>query len=68
MYNVDGLLRAIDTVMASAENRLTEGELKLLAEIRRGIAENKEQQMIEEHVLWLFNFLLLIKDYVEKMT
>lgn len=65
MYNIDSLLRAIDTVMASAESRLTKPELELLAQIRAGIVENKNQQAVEEHFVFLFNFLLLIKEYID---
>lgn len=66
MYNVKFLLSAIDSFTASAHERLTAAELQLLADIRGGIAENRNEQKVEEHFLLLINFLMLIMEYVNK--
>lgn len=42
--------------------------MELLALIRAGIAENKNQQAVEEYFMLLFNFLLLVKEYIESTS
>ena len=67
-YNTAPLLAALDSFIESAHDRLTNDELQLLGEIRTGIAETKSDQLIEEHFVRLIQFLLLIKEYIDKIS
>ncbi len=68
MYNTDLLIAAIDSIIESAHNRLTNDELQLLTDIRDGLAVKQDSQGVEESFFLLVNFLIAIKDYFEKVT
>ena len=66
-YNIEPLLTALDSLIESAHDRLTHEELQLLADIRTGITEAKTDKLIEEHFFNLIKFLLLIKEYIDRI-
>ena len=68
MYDITFLLSALNTVIESAHDRLTPDELQLLRDIRTGIAAAKTEQLVEEHFIRLIEFLLLIKEYIDKTS
>ena len=68
VYNSKPLLTALDSFIGSAQDRLTYDELHLLADIRTGIAETKSSQLMEQQFIRLVEFLLLIKEYLDKIT
>lgn len=65
-YNTKPLLIALDSLIESANDRLTNDELRLLGDIRTGIAETKSDQLMEEHYLRFVQFFLLIIEYFDK--
>jgi hypothetical protein len=67
-YKTTPLLAALDSLIESAHDRLTSDELQLLADIRTGIAETKSERLIEEHFIRLIQFLLTIKEYLDKIS
>ena len=66
-YNTEPLLAALDSLIESAQGRLTFEELQLLATIRTGIAEAKSDQLIEDNFSSFIRFLLLIKEYIDRI-
>ena len=66
MYDTKLLLTALDSIIESAHDRLTTEELQLLGNIRSGIANARNEELIEKHIIDLIKFILPIKEYIDK--
>ena len=68
MYNKAFLLESLDSLLESANHKLNTQELDVLLSIRNHIEENNDDDKLEKQFFALVNFLLLIKEYLEKIT
>lgn len=59
------MLTALDSVIESAHGRLNPAELKLLGDIRAGIASYKNDHLVEEHYIRIVELFFLIKQFFD---
>lgn len=67
MYNTKFLLEALDSLIESAANKLSQQELELLHTIRDGIAKSSSDEEKEKWFFDLVKWLMLIKEFLDKL-
>lgn len=68
MYNNKKLLQAIDNVLTSAEDRLTEDEFLQLTKIRNELQSHAGNHLSVKDITNLVSFLMALKEIYDKIT